>query len=470
MSGPIITPKSIVLPYQADWVNDPARFKLGLWSRQTGKDFSSAAEIVEDCQMREKTTWLIAAPSERQSQESLAKCGEWAEAYDLAIADATETRFDGPNSLLKSSSLAFANGSRVVAVPGRPDTVRGFSANILATEFAFFEDSEATWRALLPSITNPLRGGLKKVRLISTPNGKSGRFFKIVDQNLLNPAPGRRQKWSISKVTIYDAVAGGLPVDIAELREAIDDPEGWSQEFECEFLDSSSVLLPYDIIANAESSLASEVIEPAFFERGETPVVLGIDFGRVNDPSVCWTLEQTGDVWATREVLALRNMSTPRQEDVLRQRIKRASRVAYDYTGPGIGMGDHLVEEFGEWKPAEHKFGKIELCTFTPKFKRTIFPRLRRAFEAPVRIRIPSSVAIREDLHAMAQVVKGGEYSYNAPRTAEGHSDRCTALALGLHAADNASGPFRFERTHDPRGTANGKLSAGMFAGKGIRI
>ncbi len=40
----------------------------------------------------------------------------------------------------------------------------------------------------------------------------------------------------------------------------------------------------------------------------------------------------------------------------------------------------------------------------------------------------------------MGYIVRGGEYSYEAPRTAEGHSDRCTALALALRAAGTATG------------------------------
>lgn len=440
----IITPRSVLLPYQRTWSDDLSRFKAGVWSRQTGKDFSSAEEIVSDCLKRKKTQWLIGAPSERQSHETLAKCGEWSEAYKLAIADQiTINESNDPGALLKSSEIIFANGSRIVAVPGRPDTVRGFSANVLLTEFAFFEDDEATWRAILPSITNPLRGGEKKIRVISTPNGKQGRFFKIVDENLLNPITGRRMSWAVHKVTIHDAVRMGLPVDIEQLREGMDDAEGFAQEFECEFLDSSNVLLPYDIIALAESADASEAIGGDFWQAGGNPVFLGIDFGRTNDPTVCWALEKVGDVLVTREVLVLKGMSTPAQQAALAMRIKRASRVSFDYTGPGIGLGDYLVNDgkgggFGQYKPEAHKFGKVELCTFTVNFKREIFPKLRRAFEAPVKVRIPISKAVREDLHEMRQIVKNGEYTYSAPRTAEGHSDRCTALALALRAS---SGP-----------------------------
>lgn len=439
----MVTPLDILLPYQRAWVDDDSRFKAGVWSRQTGKDFSSAAEIARSMMNTPRTTWMIAAPSERQSLESLAKVREWIEAFELAIEfEGIERDDDG--ALMRSAEIVVGNKSRAIAVPGRPDTVRGFSANLLLTEFAFFDDPNATWRAVLPSITNPLRGGEKKVRLISTPNGKSGRgkrFYEIVRDNLLEPKPERKQKWGVHKVTIHDAVRLGLPIDVDELREGLDDAEGFAQEYECEFIDSSTVLLPYDIISLAESIEASEVINVEWWKAArQRNVVLGIDFGRSNDPTVCWAMEKVGDVWMTREVLVLRDMSAPDQEAALRLRIQGARRVCYDYTGPGIGLGDYLVEDFGEHDAKAHKFGKIELCTFTSQFKRELFPKLRRWFEAPVRLRIPVSVEVREDLHAMQQIVRNGEYTYTAPRTAEGHSDRCTALALAVRAADEAAG------------------------------
>jgi len=162
-------------------------------ARQTGKDFCSAEEGVRDCYLHEKakskTNWLIVAPSERQSIESLTKWKDWTEAYKLTIADIREEREGGSEALLKSVTIVFPRGSRVIAVPGRPDTVRGYSANVLLTEFAFFENPEQTWRAIVPAVTNPLRGGVKKVRLITTPNGIGNKAYEIWSKNY------NQQRW-----------------------------------------------------------------------------------------------------------------------------------------------------------------------------------------------------------------------------------------------------------------------------------
>lgn len=410
--------------------HDRSRFKAQLQSRQTGKDFTMQGEAVEDCFERPGTEWMVAAPSERQALDSLEQGKLWAQAFDLKIKDVIEER-DGNTSqhLLRSHEILLENGSRMRAVPGRPDTVRGRSANVLLTEFDFFEKPQETWRAILPSITNPLRGGEKKVRIGTTPNGSGGAMHKIWTKG-----DGEKMKWSRHLVTIYHAVLMGLPVDIGQIKEALDDPDGFAQEYLCQFLDSSNVLLPYELIALAEDALATEAwsLAEAMLAK-ET--YLGIDFGRTNDPTVCWTLQRVGDILWTREVKVLDNVSTPDQFQILQDRIRAATKVSFDYTGPGIGLGDMMVKKFGQWKPEAHKFGKIELCTFSAKFKRELFPRLRQTFQAPTKLRIPISTVIREDLHEMKQVISNGEYNYWAPRTKAGHSDRCTGLALAVRAA-----------------------------------
>lgn len=474
------SPLDLLFGYQRRWVDDDARFKIGLMSRQVGKDFSSGAEGVRDCALHEikksKTGWMIAAPSERQSLASLDKWKEWAQAFNLAIADIQEKREGGSETLLKSSTIVFPYGSSVIAVPGKPDTVRGESRNVLLTEFGFFEQPDETWRALYATVANPLRGGQKKIRLISTPNGQGNKLHAIWAKNfgksqkqIMEAAAGivpphvrdrieqalaaapksgapltaneAQMHWSCHLVTIYDAVRDGLPANLYELYAGMDDPEGWAQEFECEFLDAASVLLPYELIATCESSEATTTISPEYYAtKTPRPISIGWDFARKRDLSVPWIVERVGDVLHTREIVEFRGMSTPAQFSAMKHRIAVAQRVCVDYTGPGIGLGDMLVDEFGEYKPDADKFGKIELCTFTNSMKLELFPALKVAFEQR-RVRVPVNRAVREDLHAMQRVVtSAGNVSYRAPHTEDGHSDRCTALALAVRAAGSSGG------------------------------
>jgi phage FluMu gp28-like protein len=437
---PASDPRSVYLEYQFAAHHDRSRAKIQIQSRQTGKDFTMEGEAVEDC-LEKPTEWMIAAPSERQALDSLDQGKLWADAWDFHIKDIFEER-EGNTSqhLLKSAEILFENGSRMRAVPGKPDTVRGRSANVILTEFDFFEQPAATWKAILPSITNPLRGGEKKVRIGTTPNGTGSAAHKIFTKDDSKD----KLQWSRHLVTIYHAVLMGLPVDVQQIRELMDDPDGFAQEFLCQFLDTTNVLLPYDIIALAESFEATESwsLDDAR-HAGET--FIGIDFGRSSDPTVAWTLQRVGGILWTREVLVLDKTSTPDQERILSDRIAASNKVCFDYTGPGIGLGDYMVEKHRRWRPEAHEFGKVELCTFTAGLKRELFPKLRRAFEAPTKLRIPISTAIREDLHEMKQVISNGEYNYWAPRTKAGHSDRCTALALAVRAAAGESSALAFD-------------------------
>jgi phage FluMu gp28-like protein len=437
------TPLDILLPYQRKVVDDASRFKIWLASRQIGKSMGLAAEAVRDSAAKQNDMWVVLSAGERQALEFMEKAKQWAEAFQLATADYHEER-EHSEALIKSAEIRWGNGSRMIALPANPSTARGYSANLILDEFAFHEDPDAIWRGIYPSISNPLRGQFK-LRIASTANGKGNKFFDLWD---------KKNGYSKHRTTIHDAVAAGLadkagiPRDkfIADLRAGLDDPEGWAQEFECEFLDGSNVLLPYDLIALAESPDATETGDPELLANpGNRRLVCGIDFGRQNDPTVCITAEELSSLLIVREVLVLQKTDTPTQRALLESRIAAARRTCFDYTGPGVGLGDYMVKDHGEFNPEQHKLGKIELCTFTPALKREIFPKLRRAFEAPTRLRVPATRAMREDLHAMQQVITNGSYNYWAPRTREGHSDRCTALALAVRAADGAA-PFVYER------------------------
>ena len=84
MSELILPPDELILPpdepilklydYQKRWLNDQARFKAAMFSRQSGKTFTSTLEIALDCAKAEaekrRVRWVILSRGETSSQRS----------------------------------------------------------------------------------------------------------------------------------------------------------------------------------------------------------------------------------------------------------------------------------------------------------------------------------------------------------------------------------------------------------------
>ena len=81
----------------------------------------------------------------------------------------------------------------------------------------------------------------------------------------------------------------------------------------------------------------------------------------------------------------------PEQVERLRPRLRQARRVCLDYTGPGIGLGDYLVEEFREWEPCRAQIRQNRAYALSRNtLKVEIFSKLRMAFEKRS-LRVPVS-------------------------------------------------------------------------------
>lgn len=430
--------KEILLPWQQEWVADRSRFKIGLWSRQTGKSFSTACEAVVDCAAQPKnssTLWVVLSAGERQALEWMEKAKKWSKAVKATVDSYDEIR-DSANALISRAEVRFANGSRIIAIPANPDTARGYSGNLILDEFAIHEKPFDIWAAIYPSITNKLTGE-KKLRIVSTPKGRGNKFADLWEHN---------ETYSKHMVTIEDAAALGLfgkdpqkaQAALAELKAGVDDPDIWAQEYMCEFIDNSSVLLPYDLIGKCESSQIQD--------DGASPLYIGMDIGRQKDLSVIVTGVKLGDVLSIISVEVLRKMPFADQLDIIvsKARDRRVRRVCIDSTGIGAMLAEEATRKAG---------AKVHGVTFTASSKGEMYALMRRRFEERS-IRIPIERDLREDLHAVQRIVStGGNVTYSAPRSADGHSDRAAALALCSYAAKSGGEyikPFATGRAHHP--------------------
>ena len=427
-----VTPLDLLLPYQRAWVQDKARFKIWLKSRQIGGSLAASFEVVADA-IETGGDWVILSAGERQALEFMDKVNRAAGIFCDAVSYSTGSEY---RPEIQKSQLRFPNGARVLALPANPSTARGYSANLVLDEFAFHENPEEIWRAVYPIISNPLRGALK-LRVISTPAGRNNKYFDLWEH-----APA----FSRHKTSVYDAVAQGLALNIDELRANLADPEGWAQEFECQFMEHSSQVFPAELVRGCECEEATLDPLTDLYSRSLRPrpaLFIGIDVGRKRDLTVAWTLERMhGGQLITREVLVLDRVPFPQQEEILLPRVMAAAFTAIDATGIGGPVSEHLAAALDETR--------FEGVTFTADRKRELFERLKKVLQART-VGLPAAAVIRDDLGSMQRIVSpGGTIRYAAARTADGHADRSTALALAIHAAQRnpsaGTGAFAAER------------------------
>jgi phage FluMu gp28-like protein len=413
-------PLDLLLPYQRRFVEDDSRFKIWLASRQVGKSFAAACEVTLDCMRHPGAMWIILSAGERQALEMMEKVKQWLKAWELVLEwEGLERDAAGE---FKSAEARLKNGSRIIALPANADTARGYSANLVLDEFAFHRDPAAIWRAIFPTISNPLKGALK-VRIMSTPNGQGGQGSKFYDLW----ANGGAQ-WSRHKTTIEDAAANGLRVNIEQLREASGDAEGFAQEYLCQFIDSSRVAFPYDLIAGCEEAAASVT----WNGKASGLLFCGIDIGTVSDPTACVTLERlAGRLWV-REVISLRGVALSDQDALLAPRIERAAVASIDASGIGRDLAQRMLRRYG---------GKCIAQTVTSTWKRIAFQRLVSAM-SDRRIALPVDRQVRDDLHSYEVFGAGENAQYHAKRTDDGHSDMTSGLVHALDAASQPSTAF----------------------------
>lgn len=401
--------------YQRRWIEDKSRFKMALKARQTGFSFAVALEVVLDS-LEHRTTWVLLSRGERQSKELMEKCQMHAKAVGYVL-EVLESEFKVDDNDCKLLEIRFPNGSKIIGLPANPDTARGFSGNVVLDEFAFHKDSRAIWKALFPVIT---RG--YKIRVISTPQGKSGQFY-----SLWTETSGR---WAKHKVDIYQAVADGLEVDIDELRAGIESDDDFAQEFECEFIDEASALLTYDLISACEHEGATILLPEEFNPVG--PLFVGMDIGRKRDLSVIWLDELLGDVFWTRAVVEMAKTKFSIQRETLYDilGLPRVVRACIDSTGIGAQMAEEAQDKFGKYR--------VEAVEFGLTVKADMATTMLRVFQDK-QTRVPIETRIRQDLHKVRKITtSAGNVRYDAEHDEEGHADRFWAKALCLHASDRA--------------------------------
>lgn len=434
-------------PYQQRWIDDGARFKLAVKSARIGFSFGTGIESLLDC-IERPTTWTVLSASKAQSvefvdlaQKNLKAIGGVAELYpEEPFAD-----IEGLTSITQTR-LQFPNGSRLIALPANPRTARGYPGNAILDEFAHHQDSHAIFAAVARQVALG-----HKLRVLSTPNGETGKFFELAkDLGLTlgvapSPNPVLKQAWSGHWVDIHLAIQEGCPISVEEMRDLFKDEEMFGQEFLCVFVQARGAWLPLELIANAEHDGAT-IDWPAGYEP-VGPLFAGIDVARDHDATVMWIDELVGDVAWTRAIIVLHGTPFPEQHDILAPLVRMTTRTCIDSTGMGVALYDYLNKSCPGTAMGINFAGTNDQGV---KLKTDLAVRIKKNFES-AKSRIPRHPAIRQELMAIKREATATGVRFDAPRIeiespvagakkqkVYGHADRFWAKALADLAAASA--------------------------------
>jgi hypothetical protein len=222
-------------PWQVRVLASPLAQILLLCSRQVGKSTVAGALAMRAAILQPGALVLLLSPSLRQSGELFRKVMSYFSALGRPLKVTAESAL----------RIEFANGSRVVSLPGDEGTIRGFSgvSVLIIDEAARVDDN--LYRAVRPMLA------VSRGRLValSTPCGQRGWFYEAWESD---------EAWERVRVTADECPRIDPTFLAAERREL---GERWfRQEYLCSFEDT------IDNVFSAEDIRAamSDDVKPLF--------------------------------------------------------------------------------------------------------------------------------------------------------------------------------------------------------------
>ncbi len=203
-------------PWQERMVQSQAQRQLLNCSRQSGKSTVTGVLAVHTAFYEPKSPVLLLSKAQRQSQELFRKC---LDVYHGLGGSVDEAKAES------ALQLELDNGSRIISLPGKEETIRSFSGVKLLIIDEASRVPDALYMAVLPMLA--VSGG--RTILLSTPFGTRGFFWEAWKQ---------RAAWDYYEVRAEQCPRIS-PEFLAEMKELMG--EWWfEQEFHCKFMDSET--------------------------------------------------------------------------------------------------------------------------------------------------------------------------------------------------------------------------------------
>ena len=411
----------LALPYQKKVILDNSKVKILNFSRQIGKSWTAAYLATQKCLMKQNGLVIYLSTGQRAADESLKTCKKFGDAIKV-LSDGKIT-YDST-----ASCITYSNGSRIMTLPGKPESCRGWTVDLLVCdEMAFWQQPDDCWQAIVPALLNKIAGGDKEIIICSTPLGKNSLFFDLCQRAKVE------NDWKYFEVSIHDAIKDGLNVDLEQLHKLIPDPIQFSIEFECSFADSSNDFLSPNLLQFYNDDVKLE----DFF--------IGVDWARSGDGTAIVALGRTKESKIyILDLCTLHNVEYEKQINFVKEIFKKYNPKAM--YGDAGGLGNPIMEELNKKVST-----RIKPFNFTSANKTDAYEYLRKqVFDRNIFFKEDFRTQIVSDLSLIQQIIsENGKISYVSRRANGSHGDIVSAVVLALQAIRdnpiNASTPQTFQ-------------------------
>jgi phage FluMu gp28-like protein len=477
---------AVLLEYQKTWIGIRAPLKVAEKSRRIGLTWAEAADnvlVAAAAKSANGQTVYYLGYNQDMTVEYIQACAMWARAFDYAAGEIEEGIWpdSDPDKHIKTYTIAFPSGHRIVALTSRPSNLRGRQGTVVIDEAAFHQDLAELLKAALALL---IWGG--EVHVISTHDGTENPFNELID----DIRAGKR-KGEVFRCNFKEAVADGLYRRVC-LRKSIDySPEeeaAWvegvygfygdaaEEELDCVPSQGGGAYLSLALVEQ-RSSRDVPVLRLAYPPGYETIVehlrlaeskqwceehllpllevlpqdvqsYYGMDFGRSGDLSVIWPLLKEQNLRKrTPFIVELRNVPFKQQQQILSyilNRLPNFLKGANDARGNGSQLAEDTAVEFG--------FNRIERVMLTEGWYRDNMPSFKAALEDDTFYDLPADKDVSSDIRAF-RLVKGVARIPEKRTTEKGdksggkrHGDAAIAAVLADYASRQETEIFEYHR------------------------
>ena len=219
-------------PWQAGLLRSTAPRLILNCSRQSGKSTTTATLAMHTALYTPKALVLLLSPGLRQSGELFKKCIQVYRALGRPVPAESESAL----------SLSLENGSRIVALPGKEETIRGYSGVALLAVDEASRVGDGLYYSVRPMLA--VSGG--RLAVMSTPFGKRGFFHQEWTEG---------QGWERYEVPAEQCPRIS-PAFLEEERRALG-PWWFRQEYGCQFSETTDQLFSHeDVMASITPDVA----------------------------------------------------------------------------------------------------------------------------------------------------------------------------------------------------------------------